>query len=63
MTEIGCFFFLYLLGTHLVIDGVTSRITAWLWKEKRVHDFFVMIGADQILHYVTIFWYLDLMKL
>lgn len=63
MSKMGCLFYIYLLVTHFMIDGVTSRITAWLWKKERVHDFFVVIGADQVLHYVTIFWYLDFMRL
>ena len=35
---------------HLIIDFFTSRRTKRLWKEKKVHDFFVTIGLDQALH-------------
>ena len=35
---------------HWMVDFETSRVTARLWKEKRVHDFFVVIGFDQFLH-------------
>lgn len=36
--------------THWMVDYNTSRWTAKLWKEKKVHDFFVVIGFDQFLH-------------
>lgn len=48
---------LYLFVTHAVIDGITSRITSYLWKNEKVHWFFVCIGLDQFLHYLTIFWF------
>lgn len=40
---------------HGMIDFVTSRITSYLWKRQDVHHFFVAIGLDQLLHYVTLF--------
>jgi hypothetical protein len=40
---------------HFFTDYLTSRASSLLWKEGKVHDFFVMIGADQMLHYITIF--------
>lgn len=46
---VGIFF------THLIIDYVTSKINKKLWNAKKVHWFFVSIGFDQWLHFVTIF--------
>jgi hypothetical protein len=40
---------------HFLTDWVTSRATSALYKEERYHDFFVVIGFDQLLHYVTLF--------
>ena len=36
--------------THLGIDYVTSKITSKLWAEGKVHEFFVIVGLDQLLH-------------
>ena len=41
-------------GTHFVIDRETSNITHRLYEEKRYHDFFVVIGFDQLLHNLTL---------
>lgn len=41
---------------HFVQDAVTSRMTAYLWKKEQRHWFFVVIGLDQLLHYVFLFW-------
>lgn len=37
-------------ASHFVIDAVTSRVTSRLWGQQRVHNFFVTIGLDQMLH-------------
>ena len=39
---------------HLATDFVTSRITSRLWQQKREHDFFVLVGLDQLIHQVTL---------
>jgi hypothetical protein len=39
---------------HLVVDFFTSRATAKLWAKKDVHNFFVVIGLDQLIHSVCL---------
>jgi len=41
--------------THTVVDWITSRINKKLWEDGYVHEFFVMIGFDQLIHYVILF--------
>lgn len=41
--------------THTIVDWLTSRINKKLWENKLVHEFFVMIGFDQLIHYVILF--------
>lgn len=37
-------------GLHFATDFVTSKCTAALYRAKREHDFFAVIGFDQFLH-------------
>ncbi len=39
---------------HTITDYYTSRINAKLWEEKKVHQFFVSIGFDQLLHFTQL---------
>ena len=43
------------LKLHWITDYTTSRINSYLWRNERRHDFFVMIGADQLIHYTCLF--------
>lgn len=47
---------------HTLIDAVTCRTTSKLYEEKRYHDFFVTIGADQLIHAVILLGTLCMMK-
>ncbi len=39
---------------HGATDFVSSRVTRILWDRKRIHDFFVVIGLDQLIHQSTL---------
>lgn len=41
---------------HYVTDVVTSNATSHLWKKGERHWFFVVIGADQLIHYLCMVW-------
>lgn len=45
---------------HGFVDGITSRITHWMWGKKRVWGFFTVIGLDQFLHLACLLWVLNL---
>jgi hypothetical protein len=51
--------FLVIFVTHWVTDYFTSRRTSKLYKEEKYHDFFVVVGFDQVLHYVQLFLVLN----
>lgn len=40
---------------HTITDYYTSRLNKYLWEKKDVHNFFVSVGGDQILHYMQLF--------
>lgn len=39
---------------HFLTDFSTSRWTSYLWKKKKRHWFFVVIGLDQLLHLLVL---------
>jgi hypothetical protein len=39
---------------HFPVDYVTSRVNSKLWNEKKIHWFFVSVGFDQFIHFVTL---------
>jgi hypothetical protein len=40
---------------HYCTDWVTSRIGKMYWDKKDLHNGFVVMGFDQILHYLQLF--------
>lgn len=40
---------------HTLTDYFTSRLNSKLWAQGKVHNFFVSVGFDQVLHYVQLF--------
>lgn len=40
---------------HFVTDAITSRITGYFWAKGDAHNFFVIIGMDQMIHYFCLF--------
>lgn len=50
----GVRFAIVTFACHFLTDAVTSRINKRLWDAKRVHGFFVGVGADQLVHAWTL---------
>lgn len=39
---------------HWITDYFTSKVNARLYQQNKIHDFFVMVGFDQLLHYTQL---------
>lgn len=50
-----------MFATHTIIDFISSKITSKLYKNKKYRAFFNVIGLDQLLHFITIFYALDIL--
>lgn len=40
---------------HTITDYYTSRVNSQLYRDNKIHQFFVSIGFDQVLHYIQLF--------
>lgn len=40
---------------HFIIDGITSRIASYFWKNEKRRSFFNSIGIDQAIHLTCLF--------
>lgn len=50
-------------GAHFATDWITSRCTKYFREKGDYHNFFKIVGFDQVLHYTQlIFTYLFLIK-
>ena len=49
------YFYLITFVAHTITDYFTSRLNSRLWAKGDVHNFFVSVGFDQVLHYVQLF--------
>ena len=47
---------------HWTTDYFTSRLNTKLWNKGEVHNFFISVGFDQVLHYVQLFGTYYLLK-
>jgi hypothetical protein len=54
-----CLVWAALFVSHFWIDALSSRVTSWLFKRGRRHEFFTAIGFDQLLHFAVILFVLD----
>jgi len=55
-------FFLITIIAHTITDYFTSRLNSKLWQQGKVHNFFISVGFDQVLHYIQLFTTYYLLK-
>jgi hypothetical protein len=47
---------------HFITDYATSRIGKPFWEKKDYHTGFVVVGADQVLHYLQLIYTYELLS-
>ena len=53
--ENSLIFFLITFVSHWVTDFITSRVGKIFWDKGDTHNGFVVVGFDQILHYIQLY--------
>lgn len=48
------YFTIITFTTHFCTDYITSRMTSKMWVKGQYHNFFVIIGMDQFIHFATL---------
>jgi len=58
------YFILFIFSTHWITDFITSRFTSKLFGKGDYHNGFVVVGLDQVLHYIQLLsaYYLFVLK-
>jgi hypothetical protein len=59
---LGFLFVLITFIAHTITDYFTSRLNSKLWQQGKVHNFFISVGFDQVLHYIQLFTTYYLLK-
>lgn len=49
-------------GWHFIIDFFTSKLSSRLYKQGKIHEFFVVIGFDQLLHTVILIYSYQILR-
>ena len=50
----GPYFCMVTYMLHFCVDFFTSKLSHYLWHSHRIRRFFVLIGADQTIHLITL---------
>lgn len=48
-------FFIITFICHFITDWITSRLSSYFYQNNKRHNFFLVIGFDQVLHYFQLF--------
>jgi len=54
--ENSCYFALITLFAHFFTDAITSNITKPYFEKQDYHNGFVVVGFDQMLHYLQLYF-------
>ena len=47
--------FIIIFITHYITDFIITMVNSEYLKKNKRHEYFVMIGLDQLIHYMTLF--------